>query len=60
MPEKDNVAMSIILTFTPQLFIPINCDVNVSLTSTSVHDCPVNCISGGRAHEGEAMTLTIN
>jgi hypothetical protein len=46
MPVNDNIAMSTILAFASQLLIASNCDVNVSLTVTVVHDGPRNIVSG--------------
>jgi hypothetical protein len=54
------VAISTIVTFTPQLFIASNSDVNVWLTWIVVHDCPINIVWGRIEQAGGAITFTIN
>ncbi len=62
IPEKDNVAISSIVTLGPQLFIAINWKDTVSPTCTNIQESSISSpmISGGSVHVGEATTLTRN
>jgi hypothetical protein len=58
IPEKDNVAISTIVTFAPHSFIAINSDENVCPTNTTRQELSIGSpiISGGLVHERGATT----